>query len=353
MEKKKKLKIAVLMGGNSAERDVSLASGAGIIAGLQKLGHETFAIDTALGAGQLTAHRQAQNAGIKEEPPSVDVLSNISNETAIQTVSSPDLKQVDLVFIALHGGMGENGTIQALLDLTGIAYTGSGVLASAIAMDKDITKRIFIASGIPTADYILKFSKDIVDENALINEINASVGFPVVVKPNDQGSSVGLDIADSPNELFKIAKKAALYSDKVLFEKYIDGRELTVAILGDRALPVVEIRPKGGFYDYHHKYTTGMTEYIFPAPISPDEDKRLREMGLMAFNALNCDGYARVDFRMNPAGELFCLEVNTLPGMTQTSLVPKAAKAAGIEFPELIDKISELALESFKQRKSF
>ena len=352
MNTKKHLKIAVLMGGNSAERDVSLASGAGIIKGLEALGHEAIGIDTALGAGQITAQKQAQITGIKPDPPTVDDLANISSDTAIQTVSSPDLKQVDLIFIALHGGMGENGTIQALLDLMGIPYTGSGVMSSAIAMDKYITKKIFIASGIPTPDYILKYSKDITDEKELIDFVTSSVGFPVVVKPNDQGSSVGLDIANSSAELYQIAKKASLYSDKVLFEKYIPGRELTVAILGDTALPAVEIRPKGGFYDYHHKYTAGMTEYLFPAPITEDESWRLSELGLLAFKALNCEGYARVDFRMNPEGELFCLEVNTLPGMTQTSLVPKAAKAAGIEFPELIDRISQLALERFKKGKS-
>jgi D-alanine-D-alanine ligase len=348
---KKKLKVAVLMGGNSAERDVSLSSGAGIIKGLEALGHEAIGIDTALGAGQITAQKQAQITGINPDPPSAEDLANFSSETAIQTVSSPDLKQVDLIFIALHGGMGENGTIQALLDLVGIPYTGSGVMSSAIAMDKHVTKRIFIASGIPTPDYILKYSKDIIDENKIIDAVSNSVGFPVVVKPNDQGSSVGLDIAKSSDDLFQIAQKASLYSDKVLFEKYIPGRELTVAILGDEALPVVEIRPQGGFYDYHHKYTAGMTEYIFPAPIAPEEVQRISDLGIMAFKALNCEGYARVDFRMNPQGELFCLEVNTLPGMTQTSLVPKAAKAAGIEFPDLIGRISQMALERFKKRK--
>jgi D-alanine-D-alanine ligase len=345
----KKLKIAVLMGGNSAERDVSLASGAGILSGLRAAGHDAIGIDTALGAGQLSAQNKAEVAGIKKKPPTIRDLSIISSETTIQTVSSPDLKQVDLVFIALHGGMGENGTIQALLDLIDIPYTGSGVLASAAAMDKHISKKIFIASGISTPDYFVKLSQDICDEKSLISEVEKFTGFPVVVKPNDQGSSVGLDIAQDAASLFEIAKKAALYSDSVLFEKYIDGRELTVAILDDLTLPVVEIRPHDGFYDYLHKYSVGQTDYLSPAPITKDEESRVRDLALMAFKALGCRGYARVDFRMSPAGELFCLEVNTLPGMTATSLVPKAAKAAGIEFPELLSRIAESALRNRKK----
>jgi D-alanine-D-alanine ligase len=342
---KKTLKIAVLMGGNSAERDVSLSSGAGIIAGLRAAGHEAIGIDTALGAGQLSAQTKAEITGIKPEPPSTAELEAISSETAVQTVSSPDLKGVDLVFIALHGGMGENGTIQALLDLMGIPFTGSGVLASAAAMDKLISKKIFMASGIPTPDFFVKPANEIIDEKELIAEVKRTVGFPVVVKPNDQGSSVGLDISRDESTLFEIAGKAGQYSDKVLFEKYIEGRELTVAILNDKALPVVEISPHSGFYDYHHKYTAGQTDYLAPAPISKDEENRIRELGLMAFRALGCRGYARVDFRMSTEGKFYCLEVNTLPGMTSTSLVPKAAKAAGIEFPDLLSRIASSALK--------
>jgi D-alanine-D-alanine ligase len=183
----------------------------------------------------------------------------------------------------------------------------------------------------------------------LISEVEKFTGFPVVVKPNDQGSSVGLDIAQDAASLFEVAKKAALYSESVLFEKYIPGRELTVAILDDQTLPVVEIRPHDGFYDYLHKYSVGQTDYLSPAPITTDEESRVRELALLAFKALGCRGYARVDFRMSPESELFCLEVNTLPGMTATSLVPKAAKAAGIEFPELLSRIAQSALRDHKK----
>jgi len=347
LDKKKKLKIAVLMGGNSAERDVSLSSGAGIIQGVLAAGHEAISIDTALGPGQLSAQKRAEASGIKAVPPSTEELELIPSEAAIQTVSSPDMREVDLIFIALHGGMGENGTIQAVLDILEIPYTGSGVLASSVAMDKHISKKIFIASGIRTPDYFVLKSGEIKDEQKLIAIVRDTIGFPVVVKPNDQGSSVGLDISFEPGTLFAISRRALEYSPQLLFEKYIPGRELTVAILDEQPLPVIEMRPHDGFYDYQHKYTAGMTEYICPAPLTDEETKRVQELGLMAFRALNCEGYARVDFRMSPEGELFCLEVNTLPGMTATSLVPKAAKAAGIEFPELLDRISRNALKRF------
>jgi D-alanine-D-alanine ligase len=345
VDQKKKLKIAVLMGGNSAERHVSLSSGAGIIQGLRAAGHEAIGIDSALGPGQLSAQKKAEISGIKSEPPSIKDLTLIPSEVAIQTVSSPDVREVDLVFIALHGGMGENGTIQAVLDILGIPYTGSGVLASSVAMDKCVAKKVFIASGIPTPDYFIIDSSNLPGEAELTARVRERLGFPVVVKPNDQGSSVGLDISHEPKTLYDMARKAAQYSDKLLFEKFIPGRELTVAVLDDQPLPVVEIRPHDGFYDYHHKYTAGMTEYLCPASLTDDETRRLKELGMAAFRALNCDGYARVDFRMSLEGQFYCLEVNTLPGMTATSLVPKAAKAAGIEFPELLDRIAQSALK--------
>jgi D-alanine-D-alanine ligase len=348
LDQKKKLKIAVLMGGNSAERDVSLSSGAGIIKGLRDAGHEAFGIDSALGPGQLEMQKQVGISGIKPDPPSAKELALIPSEVAIQTVSSPDMRDVDLVFIALHGGMGENGTIQAVLDILGLPYTGSGVLASSVAMDKYVAKKVFIASGIPTPVYFILDSSEVGDERTLIARVRETVGFPVVVKPNDQGSSVGLDIANEPEALFGIAIRATEFSSKLLFEKFIPGRELTVAVLDNQPLPVVEMRPHDGFYDYHHKYTAGMTEYLCPAPLTEQETQRVQKLGLDAFMALNCRGYARIDFRMSPKGEFYCLEVNTLPGMTATSLVPKAAKAAGIEFPELLERIARSALKRGK-----
>ena len=350
MVEEKKLKIAVLMGGNSAERDVSLASGAGVMEGLKKMGHEVIGVDTALGIGQFGARQISQSVAVGEAPPSLDALQNLSGDKAIETINSPGLKKVDVVFIILHGGLGEDGTIQALLDLTGIPYSGSGVLASALAMDKHLSKLIFQSMGIPTPDFLVRTREGLESQSELLAAIERDLGYPVVVKPNDQGSSVGLDIAKSPDELYPKTLTAFEYSDQVLFEKYIPGRELTVAILGDETLPPVEIRPKDGFYDYHHKYTSGMTEYLSPALLNPAEEMQLRELGLKAFKALGCRGFARVDFRLAPNGHPYCLEVNTLPGMTKTSLVPKAAKAAGIEFPQLLDRIVRIAIKDHEKR---
>ncbi len=351
MAEEKKLRIAVLMGGESAERDVSLATGAGVMAGLRQAGHEAIGIDTALGAGQLSDPEAKKTPLIKEKPPDSKELSTYRGESTIQTISSPDLRQVNLVFIALHGGVGENGTIQALLDLLKIPYTGSGVAASAIAMDKLAAKKVISASGIQTPDWMVRDSESLTEEDELIRAVKESVGFPVVVKPNDQGSSVGLDIVQSPEGLFEKARLAAGYSDRVLFERFIPGRELTVSILGNEVLPVAEVKPKDGFYDYHHKYTPGLADKIVPAPITEEETKNIQNLGMSAFKALGCRGYARIDFRMSSEGKFYFLEANTLPGMTQTSLVPKAAKAAGIDFPELLNRIAKIALEDFEKGK--
>ncbi|MEE9553527.1 MAG: D-alanine--D-alanine ligase [candidate division Zixibacteria bacterium] len=347
---KKKLKIAVLLGGNSSERDVSVVTGNAIIDGLKEAGHDVIGIDTALGANQLPPPEKHDLPLVKEEPPELKDLAGLEGETTIQTISSPDLKDVDLVFIALHGGAGENGTIQALLDLMEMPYTGSGVLSSAVAMDKLAAKRIVVAAGVETPDYFIKRSTDITNEIELIRWVEESVGYPVVIKPNDQGSSVGLSIVESSDVLFEKAREASKYSDKVLFEKFIAGRELTVSILGNKPLPVAEVKPKDGYYDYKHKYTPGLADKTIPAELTAEETERIQKLALLAFDALDCKGYARIDFRMSPDGTLYFLEANTLPGMTPTSLVPKAAKAAGIGFPELLDRIARLALEDYEKR---
>jgi len=351
MEKKQKLKIAVLMGGNSSERDVSLVTGNAIVDGLKKAGHDVIAIDTALGASQLPPPDKDRVPLIKEQPPELNELSRLTGETTVQTVSSPDLRLVDLVFIALHGGAGENGTVQALLDLLEIPYTGSGVLASAVSMDKLAAKRIVSAAGINTPDYFVRLSSEAFEERELIEAVKKSIGFPVVIKPNDQGSSIGLNVVNSPEALFSSVKEAARYSDKVLFERFIDGRELTVSILGDRALPVAEIKPKSGFYDYAHKYIPGLTDKTLPALLTVEETERIQKLAMRVVDALDIKGYARIDFRMSPDGTIYFLEANTLPGMTPTSMVPKAAKAVGIDFPELLDRISRIALEDFERRR--
>lgn len=328
------LRIAVLMGGTSAERDVSLASGIRITEALRSLGHEVVAVDTV--AGLLApAEEQKLLAGgvVKTAPP--DTKSLMRMNAAMQGTLR-QLPEADVLFLALHGGQGEDGTLQALLDLTGVPYTGSGHLASALAMDKDLSKHLFRAAGVPTADWLMA--------PATVNQVQSALGFPVVVKPSKQGSTVGLHVVKEPGDLQKAIDDAYEHDDEVMIEKFIPGRELTVGILGDVALPVGEIIPKHEIYDYECKYTPGMAVEEFPAKLSDKEAKTVQELARKAFHALKLKGYARIDFRMSPDGTFYCLEANTLPGMTQTSLIPQAAAAAGIAFPELCERIVRLAI---------
>jgi D-alanine-D-alanine ligase len=254
------------------------------------------------------------------------------------------LPQADVLFLALHGGQGEDGTLQALLDLTGVPYTGSGHLASALAMDKDLSKHLFRAAGVPTADWLMA--------PASVEQVRAALGFPVIVKPSKQGSTVGLNIVKKPEELQPAIDEAFEHDDEVMIEKFVPGRELTVGILGDIALPVGEIIAKHEIYDYECKYTPGMAVEEFPAKLSETEARTIQELARKAFHALKLNGYARIDFRMSPDGTFYCLEANTLPGMTQTSLIPQAAAAAGISFPELCDRVVQLALDKGEVKTS-
>jgi len=339
------MKIMVLMGGTSAERDVSLSSGEAIVQGLREAGHQVLAIDTVKGYKLPEYQKKFLPQGIKSEPPDVKTLQFQGKKLALKTIESFDLSDVELVFLALHGGQGEDGTIQALLELSAIPYTGSGVLASALAMDKAMAKKLFEREGILTPQWFLLESSDSTDLSVVIDKIKSSFSFPVVVKPNDQGSTVGLTVVKEEKSLPKAMEEAKVYSENILFERYVPGRELTVGILGDLALPVIEIVPEHGIYDYECKYTKGKSRYICPAELSEAKTRKIQELGYKAFKALGCEGYARVDFRYGTDDRFYCLEVNTLPGMTATSLVPKAAKVMGIEFPELVDRIAKLAVK--------
>ena len=330
-----KLRIAVLMGGTSAERDVSLASGIRITEALRSIGHEVVAVDTV--AGMLTAEderRLLSDSVVKTAPPDSKALVRM-NAAMQGTLKS--LPKADVLFLALHGGQGEDGTLQALLDLTGVPYTGSGHLASALAMDKDLSKHLFRAAGVPTADWLMAPVTE--------DEVRAALGFPVIVKPSKQGSTVGLSVVKQPGELQQAIDLAFEHDDEVMIERFIAGRELTVGILGDVALPVGEIIAKHEIYDYECKYTPGMAVEEFPAKLSEEKTREVQELARRAFVALKLRGYARIDFRMATDGSFYCLEANTLPGMTQTSLIPQAAAAAGISFSELCDRIVQLALE--------
>jgi D-alanine-D-alanine ligase len=240
-----------------------------------------------------------------------------------------------VLFLALHGGRGEDGTLQTLLEMVGVPYTGSGRLGSAMAMDKDISKRLFRAAGVPTADWVMA--------PAARDQVERDFGWPVVVKPSKQGSTVGLTIVKKAGEYDSAVALARQYDDEVMIERFVPGRELTVGVLDGRALAVGEIIPRHEVFDYECKYTPGMSQEIFPADLPGALTAKSQELTLLAHEALKLGGYSRVDFRLTPAGELFCLEVNTLPGMTATSLLPQAAQAVGIAFPELCERICRAA----------
>ena len=246
----------------------------------------------------------------------------------------------DVAFLALHGGRGEDGTIQALLDLAGVAYTGSGHLPSALAMDKDLSKHIMRAHGVQTADWLMATDPTHLPEAGVVGR---TLGWPLIVKPSKQGSTVGLSIVREAAELGPAIVEAFKHDDEVMLEQFIAGRELTVSILGGAVLPVGEIIAKKEIYDYECKYTPGMAEEIFPAVLSDAEVAAVQEQARLTFAALKLSGCARIDFRLTSNGEFYCLEANTLPGMTATSLVPQSAAAAGIDFPELCERIALLA----------
>ena len=297
----KKLKIAVLMGGPSAEREVSLRSGAAVVDALQSTGAKVVDID------------------IKDEK-----------------FAMPN--DVDVAFVALHGTFGEDGTLQRILDERRIAYTGSDPDASARAFDKVVAKAEFTAAGIPTPKYHV-FTQRNVDRQRL-----KQLGFPLVVKPSRQGSSVGVNIVQAEKNLDEACQIAWHYGDRLLGEEFIAGRELTVGIFDGRALPVVEIRSKHEFFDYEAKYTKGETDYLVPAPLDAKIETRVKALALRAHDCLGCRDFSRVDLMLAESGEIFVLEVNTIPGFTATSLVPKAAREAGIEFAELCSRLVHMAL---------
>ena len=332
------LRITVLMGGTSSERDVSLASGIRVAEALRSCGHEVRTVDPARGEIGVEEERAlASGVVVQTAPPSQDALRRMAREALPKMASTlPRAGETDVVFLGLHGGTGEDGTIQAMLDLTGVPYTGSGHLASALAMDKDLSKQLFRQSGVTTADWLMA--------PVTADDVESGLGFPVIVKPSKQGSTVGLSIVRDPAELQAAIDEALEFDDEVMVEAFIAGRELTVGILGGDALPVGEIIPKHEIYDYECKYTPGMADERFPADLTSAETARIQQEARAAFRALKLGGYARIDFRMSQDGRFYCLEANTLPGMTQTSLIPQAAAAAGISFPELCDRIVRLAI---------
>ncbi len=287
------MKVVVLMGGRSAEREISLKSGQAVLKALQELGHEAIALD-------LTE----------------DLCEKLRKT------------KPDKVFIALHGPYGEDGRVQGLLDILGIPYVGSGVLGSSIAMDKDITKKVLSFHGIKVPKWVCVREKD--------EKLDWDI-YPAVVKPADQGSSVGLFVVRDKQEVKEAIVQCLEISKKVMVEEYIEGKDITVGILKGRALPPIEIRPMKGVYDYESKYTKGMTEYLFVE----DEDltQKLQEIALLAHKSIELKDLSRVDFRVGKDGTPYLLEVNTIPGLTELSLFPMACKRVGIDFKELINML--------------
>ena len=330
------MKIAVLFGGTSQERDVSIASAAQIIPALRGLGHEVVAIDTVTGRLTSEAEQRLLTSGVGPEPPSSTALANMRESALALASNASDIRDVDVVFLALHGGAGEDGRVQAVLDLAGMAYTGSNHIASAAAMDKDLSKRLFRAARVPTADWLMS--------PVLAHDVAETLGWPVVVKPNKQGSTVGLSVVREAAALMEAIDFAGRYDDEVMVERFIPGRELTVGILEGEALPVGEIITKSGLFDYEAKYQAGGAQEIFPADLSPEKTAEIQQLAVRAHAALKLGEYSRIDFRMDPDDEFWCLEANSLPGMTSGSLLPQAAKVAGIDFPRLVERICRAAL---------
>lgn len=326
------------MGGISPERNVSFASGKAVAEALQSLGHTVCAFDPAYGAqGLLDVATLHPAASI---PPTDEELRAFEPRRLAECVFSQLFDDVELAFLVVHGKYGEDGYMQSLLDMRGIPYTGSKMLASTLAMSKLMSKRVFQAVNVPTPPFVALRSTQSIDYD-LLTELRSELGSKLVIKPDDQGSSVGMTFVRNGNldDIKHGIELAATFSSTILIEPFIAGRELTVTVLGDEVLPIIDIQPHEGEYDYTNKYTKGRTGYICPAEIDDEQAEFVQNLAYAAHHALGCQAYSRVDFRLDDDGQAWCLEVNTLPGMTETSLVPKAAAAAGIDFPELCERI--------------
>lgn len=349
------MKIVVLAGGLSTERDVSLASGAGICKTLIERGHEAFLLDVYLGFPHAPEHLEDVFTlpsagleiaeGIKTTEPDLAAIK-ASREDQSDCFVGPNVIEIcrlsDIVFMGLHGDVGENGKLQATFDILGIRYTGPNYLGSALAMDKGITKQIFKTAGVPTP-----LGTSLKKERKDCSLAELGLKLPVVVKPCSGGSSIGVYIVNTETEYQEAIDKSFRYEDEVVIEPYIKGREFACGIIDGKALPVIEIIPKTGFFDYANKYQSGATEEICPAQIPEEVALRMQHATELAFRSLKLDVYSRADFLWDENNDIYCLEVNTLPGMTSASLLPKEAKAAGIEYGELCELIIKKSLERY------
>lgn len=315
--------VGVLLGGTSPEREVSLSSGTAVAEALEAEGWDVRRYDY----------------GLPGEEKHGTVAARL-----LHALTEGEFTDVDLVFITLHGGAGEDGRVQSVLELAGMPYTGSGVLGSAVSMDKWISKSLFRQVGITTPEARIWTAGDQTPQNMIEADWGASLGWPLVVKPVNQGSTVGFSIVESAEDVPAALLEAAAFGGQVLIEEYIAGREVTVAMFEDQALPVIEIHPSHGVYDYECKYTQGMSEYTCPADLPDGVATKLQDDALKAFEVLHHRDFSRMDFRLSEDNVPYLLEGNTLPGFTATSLVPKAAAAVGIGFGELCTRLVKAAV---------
>jgi len=340
------MKIAVLSGGLSTERDVAITSGTLITKALRSRGHKVVFIDVFMGYEQDNCNIEQlfeenysfiDNADVGTDVPDLQAIKAMRKDKSDSFIGQNVIeicKSADITYLALHGGEGENGQLQATLDLLGIKYTGSGSLGSALAMDKGITKALFIHNKVNTAPgEVFKSREDAENWSE----------FPCVMKPCSGGSSVGIAKAENREEYICAVEDAFSYEKEIVVEKFISGREFSVGVLGDKVLPPIEIIPDTGFYDYKSKYQAGLTREVCPADITAEEDRLLRDSAAEAFRVLKLRGYGRIDFILSE-GKAYCLEANTLPGMTPTSLLPQEAAVEGMDFADLCEKIIELSL---------
>lgn len=350
------MNIVVLAGGLSPERDVSFVTGSNVTAALRKNGHQVILLDVFMGYGdgeedltgvfERSREVSVSVSGITEDAPDLAAVKK-SRKDQSDCFFGPNViamcRMADIVFLALHGENGENGKVQATFDLYGIKYTGTGYLSSALAMDKSLSKRLFAANGIPTPAGISMKKEECQWEFA-----KTGLAFPCVVKPCCGGSSIGVSIVRNEKEYQKALEEAFRWEQEVVIEEYIRGREFSVGVMDFQALPIIEIAPIEGFYDYKNKYAAGSAVETCPAEISAEITARMQRCAEDVAKVLGLNTYSRMDFLLDDEDHIYCLEANTLPGMTSTSLIPQEAKAVGIDFEQLCEKIIQISLKKYQ-----
>ncbi|QQR72159.1 MAG: D-alanine--D-alanine ligase [Holophagales bacterium] len=329
-------RVIVLTGGSTPERDVALAGAAQVVGALRDRGHEVAVADTVEGVLDEGGENRLLATAVRSEPPTPAELERLAErENLPSLLKTSAFGRADLVFLVLHGRQGEGGEVQTLLEMAGLRYTGSGPVGSALAMDKEVAKRLFRDGGIPTPDWAMLPATD---------ADLAALGLPLIVKPLAAGSTVGLSVVRALADLPAAIATAAEVDPEVMAERFLPGREFSVGVLGDRALGVGEIVPQHEIFDYECKYTPGMSQEIFPAAIPDGLTERMRALALAAHRCLKLRDFSRVDFRLDEAGAPHVLEANTLPGMTRTSLMPQSARVLGLDFADLCEAIVRQAM---------